>query len=98
MSVIMRVRRDGSIDQPGSMASFEIDEFDLCQQIGWSVIARGVLHRVDDENAPPWLHEWDPRPWVIERDTWIYLEVTALSGRQLVEPNAAWSFEVRGYL
>jgi Pyridoxamine 5'-phosphate oxidase len=98
MSVIMRVRRDGLVDQPGCAASLEIDDIDHGLQIGWSVVARGVLHRVDDHNSPPWLAQWDPRPWVVERDTWIYLEVTALSGRELIESNTAWSFEVRGYL
>jgi uncharacterized protein len=98
MSIVIRVRRGSVLDAPNSMASFEIDEIDHHQQIGWSVVARGVLRHVDDTTAPQWLRTWDPRPWVNQRDIWLYLEVLAISGRQLLETNPEWAFEVRGYL
>jgi uncharacterized protein len=98
MSIVIRVRRDSVLDQRNSVASFEIDEIDHHRQIGWSVVARGILHHVDDTMAPQWLRSWDPRPWVNQRDIWLYLEVKAISGRQLLETNPAWAFEVHGYL
>jgi nitroimidazol reductase NimA-like FMN-containing flavoprotein (pyridoxamine 5'-phosphate oxidase superfamily) len=98
MSIVIRVRRDSVLDQRNSVASFEIDEIDHHRQIGWSVVARGTLHHVDDTMAPQWLRSWDPRPWVNQRDIWLYLEVKAVSGRQLLETNPAWAFEVHGYL
>jgi uncharacterized protein len=98
MSIVVRVRGGSVLDQRECLASFEIDEIDHHHQIGWSVVARGTLRHVDDELAPTWLRAWDPRPWVSQRDIWLYLEVTETSGRQLLEPNPDWAFEVHGYL
>ncbi len=98
MSIVIRVRRDSVLDQPTLKAGFEIDEFDHQEQIGWSVLARGTLHHVDETVAPRWLRSWDPRPWVNQREIWLYLDVKTISGRQLLHPNPAWAFEVHGYL
>jgi len=96
--IVFRVRHGGVLDHPGEPVGFEVDGIDPVSQTGWSVLARGTLHEGQSPNAPTWLHSWDPHPWTEERDTWLYLAVDVLSGRQLVKGATEWAFEIRGYL
>ena len=96
--IVFRARHGGVLDHPGEPVGFEIDGIDPVSQTGWSVLARGTLHEGHSQQAPTWLHSWDPHPWTEERDTWLYLAVDVLSGRQLVKGATEWAFEIRGYL
>jgi uncharacterized protein len=95
---VIRTRADGILDQPGRNASFQIDGVNPVTQRGWSVLARGVLHEDNSEGARQWLKLWNPRPWVGERDTWLYLSVTQFTGRRLESAEDEWAFEKGAYL
>jgi hypothetical protein len=97
LAIVIRVRDGGVLDRPDTKAGFQLDGIDLHVQVGWSVVARGTLHEVEQDDAPPWLHTWNPRPWVNDCDAWLYLDVANLSGRQLLEPNPDW-IDTRAYL
>jgi nitroimidazol reductase NimA-like FMN-containing flavoprotein (pyridoxamine 5'-phosphate oxidase superfamily) len=45
--IAIRTRPGNVIDQAPMKVSFEIDGIDLVRERGWSVVARGTLHRVD---------------------------------------------------
>lgn len=75
-------------------ASLEVDDIDLDAGSAWSVIARGQLHRVLGEHSLP-----DPRPLVtIDRDQWMMLSISALSGRRFTIEVAADGFSVEWQL
>jgi uncharacterized protein len=95
---VIRTRADGILDQPGRNVSFQIDGVNPVTQRGWSVLARGVLHEDNSEGARQWLKLWNPRPWVGERDTWLYLSVTQFTGRRLESGEDEWAFEKGAYL
>jgi uncharacterized protein len=96
--IVFRTRDGGVLDVPGQPVGFQIDGVDPVSQTGWSVLVRGTLHDGGSDAAPDWLHSWDPHPWTKERESWLYLEVEVISGRQLVQGSAEWAFEIRGYL
>jgi uncharacterized protein len=96
--IVIRVRSGGVLDQPDTAVGFEIDGTDRITETGWSVLARGTLRDGFVDAAPPWLHYWNPRPWVGSRDQWLYLPVERVTGRQLIVPSAETSVRVSGYL
>ena len=96
--IVFRAREGGALDHPGTRVGFQIDGTDPVAQTGWSVLARGTLHEGHNEAAPDWLHSWDPHPWTVDRETWLYVLVEQVSGRQLIKAEAEWDFEIRGYL
>ncbi len=96
--LVFRAREGGVLDHPGARVGFQIDGTDPVAQTGWSVLAQGTLHEGHNEAAPEWLHSWDPHPWTGDRETWLYVMVEQVSGRQLIKPEGEWAFEIRGYL
>jgi nitroimidazol reductase NimA-like FMN-containing flavoprotein (pyridoxamine 5'-phosphate oxidase superfamily) len=98
--VLMRTAVGSTLDRQGlTPAAFQADGIDEYHRRGWSVLARGVLHHLDTPSAA-WLAEHcRPEPWLVgPLERWIGLEVTAISGRRLVDAEQTWVFHVRGYL
>ena len=65
--------------------AFEIDHLDYENHTGWSVVALGKAHMVDD---PDELHEiresWEPRPWARgQRNLYLKISWHDVSGRSL---------------
>ena len=69
--------------------SFEVDEIDEQERIGWSVLARGTVHRVEDPAELRHVMRLHPEPWAHgthdgERDQYLRLSVQTVTGRRLV--------------
>lgn len=65
--------------------AFEVDSLDESMQQGWSVLATGRSHRIEDPAEVRMIREdLDPEPWVDgQRNLYFRVEWTDLSGRQL---------------
>ena len=97
-AIVIRTRAGSVLDQDTVPVGFEIDGVDEQSETGWSVVLRGTLHRADASTTPPWLHSWDPRPWVGPRDSWLYITPVEITGRRLVASVIEWAVSFRGYL
>lgn len=97
-ALVVRTRHGSVLDQSETRAGFEIDGIDPSTSSGWSVVVRGILHHADASLTPPWLRSWDPRPWVGDRDSWLYLTPVEVTGRRLASAVVEWAFAVHGYL
>ncbi|HET7386905.1 MAG TPA: pyridoxamine 5'-phosphate oxidase family protein [Nocardioidaceae bacterium] len=67
--------------------AFEIDHFDEDRQLGWSVVAHGLAHRIGDPEEVRRIRlAWDPTPWA-EGVRSLYLRVDwhTLTGRRLAD-------------
>ncbi len=96
--VAVRTRPDNVIDSGGPEAAFEIDEIDPVHQQGWSVLVRGTLHRVDPD-APDFPDTFDSHPWLVaDRDAWLIMQPSAITGRQLHPAAGEWAFHASAYL
>lgn len=98
LTIILRTRPGNALDRPNENVGFQIDGTDPIRQTGWSVICRGELRDVRSSTAPSWLQSWDPHPWIGPRESWLYLTVAKLTGRELVHPNNDWAANDHGYL
>jgi len=96
--IVVRARAGSVLDQPGQEVGFQIDGIDTVASAAWSVLVRGTMHHGDDPGLPGWLGCWDPHPWLGERDSWLAVVVTAVSGRRLRASAHEWAFSIRGYL
>ena len=65
--------------------AFEVDSLDEGMQEGWSVLAVGRSHRIEDSDEVRLIKaDWDPTPWAEgHRNLYFRIEWTSLSGRQL---------------
>jgi hypothetical protein len=65
--------------------AFQIDYVNYAEQRGWSVLAVGRGHRVEDPGELDRVTStWDPRPWAAgSRPLYVRLEWTELTGRRL---------------
>jgi hypothetical protein len=97
-AIVIRTRAHGCLDHPNSAAGFEIDGTDSQNATGWSVVVRGTLLHADAYGVPTWVRDWDPRPWLSARDTWMYLRPISMSGRRLVSGAVEWAFSIHGYV
>lgn len=68
--------------------AFQIDLLDDEHERGWSVLAVGTCHRVDDPGEVSQIRaEWDPLPWADgQRNLYFRIDWTQLTGRQLGMP------------
>jgi hypothetical protein len=91
--IAIRTRPDNVIDHPGRAVCFEIDGVDPSRDGGWSVLVRGVL--VEATPDP----DLDSNPIDDgERDAWLAIVPTQVSGRRVCSRAPRWSFHPAGYL
>jgi nitroimidazol reductase NimA-like FMN-containing flavoprotein (pyridoxamine 5'-phosphate oxidase superfamily) len=62
--IAIRTRPGSVIDRAPLNVAFQIDGIDPFHQQGWSVLARGTLHRVDPD-AAGFRERFDPQPWIV---------------------------------
>ena len=97
-AIVVRTRMGSVLDQDDTPVGFEIDGVDSQTETGWSVVVRGRLHHADASSTPPWLHSWDPRPWIGPSDSWLYFTPIEITGRRLVASVVEWAVAFGGYL
>ncbi|MBO1414558.1 pyridoxamine 5'-phosphate oxidase family protein [Streptomyces sp. FH025] len=75
----------------GNRVAFEVDHIDEALRTGWSILVSGTAVRVDDQVAVEQLtRQGDPDPWAGgERDVWIAIAPSAVTGRTISIPPAA---------
>ena len=95
--IAIRTRVDGALDHPQARVALQIDGIDPIRHVGWSVLARGILHAVD-EQASDFAERFDPTPWAPDRDSWLVIEPIRITGRRIPGPQPEWGFSVRAYL
>jgi nitroimidazol reductase NimA-like FMN-containing flavoprotein (pyridoxamine 5'-phosphate oxidase superfamily) len=95
--IALRTRAGNVIDSAPMFVSFEIDHFDHGHRLGWSVLVSGTLQPVDVA-AAEFSGRFDPEPWLRERDRWLVIEPTQITGRRLVDEDAEWAFSTAAYL
>jgi len=96
--VAIRTRPGNTIDEAGLFVGFEIDEIDESGVQGWSVLVRGTMHVVD-EDAAEMRTRFDPGPALAaDRERWLRIQPTHVSGRELLPGSEAWAFSDAGYL
>jgi hypothetical protein len=95
--IALRTRPGNVIDQPGAPVALEIDNIDPADHRGWSVLVRGTLHHAAD--AGDFRDRFDPQPWLdVERDAWLLIETSSITGRQLHVAEPIWAFHITAYL
>ena len=72
----------------GAEVAFEVDELDEEHHTGWSVVAAGTCHRIEDPGEVQAVRrEGDPDPWADgSRVLYFRISATVLSGRRVGEP------------
>jgi len=87
-SIVFRTAYGGKLDAAdhGRPAAFEIDGLDELYQRGWSVLVRGSLYAVDDDETLAELERLSVHPWArrVERPFWVRLVPTEITGRRIV--------------
>lgn len=94
--IAFRTRPGNVIDRAARFVSFEIDQVDSVHRRGWSVLVAGLLHHVD-EAAAEFGDRFDPEPWLAERDAWLVIEPTRVTGRRITD-DGEWAFSTDAYL
>lgn len=71
--------------------AFEVDEFDVEGETGWSVLVRGELKVISDEELLGALRELPLRPWAdeVDRDHWLRITAEVVTGRRLIPRDAS---------
>jgi len=70
---------------PGGLVAFEVDQFDVDTQTGWSVVVRGRAAVVADPAEVQWLRRAGAsRPWADgSRNLYLRVPLTEVSGRRI---------------
>ncbi|WP_310963175.1 pyridoxamine 5'-phosphate oxidase family protein [Nocardioides terrisoli] len=70
---------------PDALLAFEVDDFDIDLEEGWSVVAHGRAQRIDDLDEIEQIRTaLDPQPWAAGvRSMYLRLEWRELTGRRL---------------
>ena len=86
-SVVFRTTAYSELGTYGRDAelAFEIDQLDYETHLGWSVVAVGMAHVVEDADELMDIREsWDPRPWASgSRNLYLKIAWRKLTGRRL---------------
>lgn len=96
--VVFRTRAGNEIDRGALHAAFQIDSVDTAHRAGWSVLVRGYLAHLDSGMIERMKDQFDPQPWAPDRESWLALTATTITGRRLLTAEIEWAFHVRGYL
>ena len=92
-TIVVRTRPGNVLDRPGTPACIEIDGVDPGHDGGWSVLVRGLLRAIRPDDGI------DPHPLLAgERDAWLLLEPTVISGRRLIASPMRWTFNPAAYV
>lgn len=93
-SVVIRTTEDSFLatHAHGAILAFEVDQFDYLNHRGWSVVARGIAHRINDlRELEHVLAMWEPRTWADgPRTAFIKFPWQDLTGKRL---GSGWSIE-----
>jgi nitroimidazol reductase NimA-like FMN-containing flavoprotein (pyridoxamine 5'-phosphate oxidase superfamily) len=96
--VVVRTNKDTDILKAATTrVAIEIDHIDVAQKDAWSVVARGELQRLSDDEAQDLFDHFDPGPWLSERDEWLIVRCDLLTGRR-VHDSDDWPFADTAYL
>jgi uncharacterized protein len=88
--VVIRTSAGAALGEYEGPATLEVDEIDETARRACSVLARGNLTSIRGPHDLP-----NPQPWITEdRDRWLNLDVTALSGRRFVSRQRTDDFSV----
>jgi len=86
-SIVLRTSPKSVLGTHGGDAilAFEVDQFDYEYHQGWSVVARGRGHVIEDEGEMVQVERvWPPRPWAGgDRPLFLRLAWTELTGRRV---------------
>ncbi len=93
----MRTRPGTVIDHAPNTVAFEIDSIDTVQHQGWSVLVRGELLHATPTSAE-FRELYDPESWVADRESWLLIEPSVISGRELHGAESVWPFHPGEYL
>ena len=93
-SVVIRTTEDSFLatHAQGAILALEVDQFDYENHRGWSVVARGTAHRINDlRELEHVLAMWEPRTWADgPRTAFIKFPWQDLTGKRL---GSGWSIE-----
>lgn len=97
--ILLRTRPGGAIDGAPEHVTFEADGIDERHQQGWSVLVRGVLHRLDHNEIELFRYRFDPKPWPHqERTSWLAIKPETITGRRLHPAEPEWALPSEAYL
>jgi len=94
--VAIRTKPGGLLDRPNEPVAFEIDGIGPGRQ-GWSVLVQGRLLPVDPD-AADFRARFDFAPWLEQRDAWLAIEPSSITGRTLHPPGGEWAYSPAAYL
>lgn len=96
--ILFRTGSGSSMDRAPERVAFEIDQIDHYHRQGWSVVVRGDLHHLDQAEIELMSQDFDPRPWPIDKTTWLVLRPKSITGRRLHAVEPEWLLHPQGYL
>jgi nitroimidazol reductase NimA-like FMN-containing flavoprotein (pyridoxamine 5'-phosphate oxidase superfamily) len=99
LSILLRARRDHTIDGAARYVAFQIDGIDHGHQQGWSVLVRGEMRHLDEAEIETLSERFDPKPWPSqERTSWLAIRAETVTGRKLLAVETEWAFPSEAYL
>jgi hypothetical protein len=88
--VVVRTSPGSLLGRYEGPASIEVDDIDEAARRAWSVLVRGIVHRLSDHAGLP-----DPGPWITDdRSQWITLDATSITGRRFTGRPSADGYSV----
>lgn len=91
------IRTDAPVSDDIEVA-FEVDQIDVADQQGWSVVARGRAHPIAEAAVPDRvmtrLQPWAPGP----KTAWTVIDIDTVTGRWVQGERATETPDLRGYL
>ena len=93
--IVFRTAAGSKLDaaQGQTRVAFEADEFEADVESGWSVLVRGQLEVITDEDELDTLRGLPLRPWAdeVDRDHWLRVTTDKVTGRRLIPADTASS-------
>ncbi|MCU1352232.1 MAG: hypothetical protein JWM05_1441 [Acidimicrobiales bacterium] len=99
LRILLRTRPGHVIDRAPRNVAFEIDGIDHSHRQGWSVLIRGVLEHLTQDEVDEVKTDFDPDPWARhERTSWLAITSHLVTGRRLPTPSTDWTLPSEAYL
>jgi hypothetical protein len=93
----IRTRPGTVLERATQNVAFEIDSIDERKHEGWSVLVRGELLRANP-TSDDFVEQYDPQPWLPDRDLWLLIDPWAITGRKLLGTDPVWPFHPGDFL